>query len=54
MKWLSFSWYSYLFKPWKGWKVLFCRIKGHPNGVIWFSDGLEPNMECKDCGEDLG
>jgi hypothetical protein len=52
-KWLSFSWYKYL-----GTSVsflnLWCRIRNHPHGVIWDSTGLEPNMQCKDCGEDLG
>jgi hypothetical protein len=31
-----------------------CRAKGHPCGVVWNSSGLEPDMACKDCGEDLG
>ena len=31
-----------------------CRAKGHPAGVVWYSNGLEPDMHCKGCGEDLG
>ena len=32
-----------------------CRMRGHPVGV-WFYNvgGLEPDMHCKGCGEDLG
>lgn len=35
-------------------RLLICRYKGHPNGVIWNSNGMEPNMHCKDCGDNLG
>jgi hypothetical protein len=31
-----------------------CRAQGHPCGVAWYSQGLEPDMTCKGCGEDLG
>jgi len=32
-----------------------CRLHGHnPYGVGWYSSGLEPNMECTNCYEDLG
>lgn len=32
-----------------------CRWRGHPAGVWWFNvGGLEPDMHCKGCGEDLG
>ena len=31
----------------------FCRLKGH-GPVWWYSHGLEPDMHCKDCGDDLG
>jgi hypothetical protein len=37
------------------WEIVWCRIKGHPNGRIHFNPGgLEPDNHCKDCGEDLG
>jgi len=54
-RWLDPEWYRYLFKPWKGFKVSWCRMRGHPCGV-WFYNpsGLEPDMTCKNCGEDLG
>ena len=39
--------------PW--WRVICCRWRGHPAGVIWYnSGGLEPDMTCKECGDDLG
>ena len=29
-----------------------CRIKGHPNGPVFYnSNGLEPDDRCKDCGD---
>lgn len=31
-----------------------CRAQGHPYGVVWYSQGLEPDMTCNGCGEDLG
>lgn len=36
-------------------RVILCRFKGHPAGV-WFYNptGLEPDMTCKGCGDDLG
>ena len=34
--------------------VLWCRWRGHPAGVVWHNiGGLEPNMTCKICGDDL-
>ncbi len=53
------SWLKYLFAkkhPDYSWiEVLVCRLEGHPNGVVWFCpDGLEPDMQCRDCGDYLG
>lgn len=32
-----------------------CRIKGHPNGEIFYNPGGdEPDHRCKDCGEEIG
>lgn len=32
-----------------------CRRSHHSCGVWWFNaDGLEPDMHCKRCGDDLG
>lgn len=50
---------SYLFAPnkqhWVSWPSLIrCRWRGHPAGVIWYKAGYEPDMRCKNCGDDLG
>ena len=35
--------------------AMICRIEGHPHGVIWYNvNGFEPDMTCKNCGDDLG
>lgn len=36
-------------------KVVFCRLRGHPNGPIYYTgpQGTEPDMRCKDCLEEL-
>jgi hypothetical protein len=60
LKWLSISWYIYLFeKPFhsRNWSTRFsrlvCRVNGHP-GPVWTNmNGLEPDMHCKNCGEEL-
>ena len=31
-----------------------CRFREHPCGVRWYSSGMEPDMRCNGCGEDLG
>lgn len=32
-----------------------CRARNHPYGVGWYNvAGLEPDMDCTGCGEDLG
>lgn len=34
---------------------IICRIKGHPNGEIYYNPGgSEPDHRCQDCGEELG
>jgi len=60
MHWLTKEWWSYLFQS-KSYKdiswftILKCRIKGHPCGVIWYNPcGVEPDMTCRDCGDDRG
>lgn len=61
MKWLTYWWWAYLFSP-QGvtadyrptWRMIFCRMKGHTK-VWWYNScGLEPDMHCQWCGEDLG
>ena len=35
--------------------AVLCRLRGHPAGVWWFNpSGLEPDMHCRNCGDDLG
>lgn len=66
MKWLSRDWWAYLLeKPERNrdgaigrlrdwWTSILCRLKGHPYGVVWFNvGGYEPDMHCKNCGDDL-
>lgn len=68
--WLTPSWWRYLLtrqfrngdaywpkKP--SWPTslshLICRIRNHPSGVVWYNvGGLEPDMTCRDCGDNLG
>lgn len=61
LKWINPQWYSYLFSDLK-WadgrfhklQIIWCRIKGHPNGPVWYNySGLEPDTSCKDCGDEL-
>jgi hypothetical protein len=52
-KWFCVWWYRYLLES-KSWKNLVCRARNHPNDIVWYSHGLEPDTRCKDCGEDLG
>jgi hypothetical protein len=36
-------------------RAIWCRWRGHPEGVWWFNaGGSEPDMHCKGCGDDLG
>ena len=45
---------KYLFTKPFSLKALICRYKGHPYGVVWYNpNGLEPDMHCKNCGDDL-
>ncbi len=35
--------------------MVFCRLFNHPHGAVYYNSyGLEPDMDCKFCGEDLG
>lgn len=58
---LDRSWWAYLLRRaddpgYCSWPTrIWCRIRNHPEGV-WFynAGGLEPDMTCKNCGDDLG
>ena len=57
--WLSREGRAYLFAPRAdtevSWiRVLRCRFRGHV-GPIWYNpSGYEPDMHCRECGDDLG
>jgi hypothetical protein len=54
-RWFTRPWWSYLLTGCKGWGHFWCRVRGHPSGVWWHNPGgYEPDMRCKDCGENLG
>lgn len=64
MYWFTLSWWKYLLEDLdfnisydrgiSPLKVILCRIRGHKCGVIWYSGRYEPDMSCKNCGDDLG
>jgi hypothetical protein len=33
--------------------TVYCRLRGHPYGVVWFTNDYEPDMTCKGCGDDI-
>lgn len=35
-------------------RVIWCRMRGHPAGVYWYTSGMEPDMRCKGCLDDIG
>jgi len=56
--WFTKSWWKYLFHKKNrhtNWvTVVLCRARGHTD-VWWFNPGgLEPDMNCTRCGDDLG
>jgi hypothetical protein len=61
MHWLTLTWWKYLFERRSKYsdvsiiKTAICRARNHPAGVWWYNpSGLEPDMHCKNCGDDLG
>lgn len=61
MKWFTKSWWAYLLeKPndpsYCSWyERIKCRMGGHKPGVWWHNlGGMEPDMHCKGCHDDLG
>lgn len=62
-KWFNIDWWKYILEKPKHPNyrdvgritIIICRIKNHPCGVIWYNpSGFEPDMHCRNCGEDLG
>lgn len=61
MYWFYWSWWKYLLSNPSDdidrWTSFWCRARNHPAGVIWYNFNpyrLEPDMCCKNCGDDLG
>lgn len=59
MRWFTKDWWAYLFS--KRYndigaiRTAICRTNGHRCGVWWYNlTGLEPDMRCKNCNDDLG
>lgn len=57
--WLTKSWWMYLLaRPALGTnrlRAFWCRMRGHRPGVYWYNtSGLEPDMHCRGCGDNLG
>lgn len=55
----TLDWWKYLLEKknpdYSWWTVIRCRASGHKCGVVWYTSyGLEPDMTCKGCGDDLG
>jgi hypothetical protein len=54
-RWVRPSWWRYLLADCTGWRNFWCRVRGHPYDVHWSNPyGLEPDMRCQNCDEDLG
>jgi hypothetical protein len=53
MRWFDSNWYEYLFESSFSIKKLWCRLRGHPCGCVYYSSGLEPDYHCKNCGDEL-
>ena len=57
--WAAWGWIRYLFSRQYGGdrptlRMIWCRAHGHA-GPVWFTlTGLEPDMTCKWCDEDMG
>ena len=55
MRWFNITWLKYIFKKPCSLRKIICRSKGHSDGVAWYhAAALEPDMHCKNCGDNLG
>lgn len=63
MKWFSIIFWKYLLEKSSNrstgycswWERIRCRAKGHPEGPWYYNvGGCEPDMHCKNCGDDIG
>lgn len=47
------DWYSKSYVSWP--TRVWCRVRNHTCGPWWYNPkGFEPDMRCKNCGDDLG
>jgi len=52
--WTDPGWWLYLLRDCRGPRHFICRVRNHPAGVVWHNPGgIEPDMHCRNCGEDL-
>jgi len=56
---LRFTWWRTVVfrKPRWGtplWRAVLCRLRNHPCGPVFYTEGLEPDWTCKECGDYLG
>ena len=55
MRWFTIGWWKYLLEAPVSWTAFWCRVHGHPGGPVWYNGmGTEPDMTCRDCGDNLG
>ena len=57
-RWFTKEWYQYLFaeRAYRTslWTAFWCRLKGHPDGPIYYNpSGLEPDDRCINCGDHI-
>lgn len=62
-KWFYLDWWRYLFSPVGDyfpdisfWEAVLCRLRGHPQGKVFYNPDLrsiEPDCHCKNCGDKL-
>ena len=53
--WFTREWWRYLLTGATGFRHILCRARGHPSGTVFYNaGGLEPDMRCKNCPNDLG
>ena len=56
MHWFTRGWWKYLLEGKPDWTRFWCRVRGHPKGIVYYTwgDAAEPDYHCKTCGEYLG
>jgi hypothetical protein len=52
--WFKKSWWQYALEKPLTFRKFFCRIAGHPEGIVFYNSyGCEPDTTCKNCGDEL-